>query len=712
MEDEINKNKNNLEKKNEKIELINKINENIKNENKIIDNKNNQNEIKEEKTTKNDININKQNSKINESNNSQNQLDYKNKIYKNLFGEIPKNSKEIIEDKKKNNKDNEENKEDKEEKNVQKIEDSVKEKVDNYINLTEDCGIKKKIIKEGEGEHPIKGNDVFIYFISRYNEKIFDQNEKDEPFKFTIGDNKVIKGWDIAVQSMKIGEKSLFIMTSEYTYGDKQVKDWIPPSSNLTFEIDLISIGNNNNSEKCLEDMTYDEKLHWGKLLKSDGVQKFKSGDITNAKECFLKALSFLKSVDINKEEEKEGVELYLTTISNICNCFNKEKEYNSVIEFSTVGLKIKILPKLIYFRAIAYAYTEEFDKANNDLNILSNLLLDNSQSEQNNTENIEQTLKYVKSIINDRKQIYIEKNKMYSRAIFRDYLYHNKPLKYKLLIPPKKINHENYLVFFEIKIGDKNFGKIIFELFKDITPITAENFRCFCLGNNEKLTYKGTYIDKIIKNFVIGGGVLQNNNEKEKCIYGEYFDDENYFYCHCRRGLLTMDNEGKNKNNSKFLITSKDIPWFDGKHVVFGQVIKGMEIIKEIENLETDIDDKPLIKVKIENCGEIIEKEKEEIIEENNKLVEENEKLKKINQQKEEIQKENEKEKKNDKEEIEGNKNEEKKEDKKEDIEEKTEKNIDDKKEDKNEEKKEDIKEEIENNLKEGQKEHKNEEY
>ena len=73
------------------------------------------------------------------------------------------------------------------------------------------------------------------------------------------------------------------------------------------------------------------------------------------------------------------------------------------------------------------------------------------------------------------------------------------------------------------------------------------------------------------------------------------------------------MDNDGKNKNNSKFLITLKHIPWFDGKHVVFGQVIKGMEIIKQIEDIETDNDDKPLKRITIINCGEIINKEKED---------------------------------------------------------------------------------------------------
>ena len=158
-------------------------------------------------------------------------------------------------------------------------------------------------------------------------------------------------------------------------------------------------------------------------------------------------------------------------------------------------------------------------------------------------------------------------------------------------------------------------------------------------------MTYKGTSLNKVIKSFVIGGGELENYTGKEKCVYGQYFDDENYIYGHCRRGLLTMDNDGKNTNNSKFLITLKYIPWFDGKHVVFGQIIKGLDVLKEIENLETDNDDKPFVKVIIENCGEIIrteivkpvedkKEEIEEIVENNeNKNEKINEKEKKENE-------------------------------------------------------------------------------
>ena len=514
-----------------------------------------------------------------------------------------------------------------EEKEEGKEEEITKESIeeDKYIDITDDGGIKKKIIKKGKGECPIDGNLVFVNYIGKYEDKVFEQSE--ESFSITLGEDKIMKGLEIAIKSMQMKEKSEFIMSPKYTYGDNQVKDWIPPNSDLIYEIELI-LFQDTCHEHCLSKMTYEEKLQWGRLLKKEGAEKFISGDIMGAKECFVKALTFLKTMDPNKEEEAEGVDLYLKILSNICNCFNKEKEYNSLIEIATVGLKIRSVPKLLYFRAIAYCYIDNFEDAKNDIEQLEQIL-------GNENNEVINTIAYIKSLYKERKQIWEEKNNLYSRAIFRQFYYYDKPMLSIPLIPPQKRNPLNPVVFFEIKIGEENKGKILFELFKDFTPVTAENFRYLCIENDLGMSYKGSFLNKVIKGFVIGGGDIGNIGH-QKSIYGEYFEDENFMYGHCRRGILTMDNSGKNTNGSKFLITLKYIPWYDGRHVVFGRVIKGIELIKEIENVDVDENDKPLIPIIINNCGEIPQNEEiiEDVIEEEkggDKKKEVNEEEKKI---------------------------------------------------------------------------------
>ena len=560
-------------------------------------NKNQKQDINRDKNNENEDKgkINTDKNEINNQNNNINESDEKN----------------INEDTKENNI-NEENKEDKNE---------IIIKSDEYTNITEDGGVKKRILKEGHGAKPKEGNEVTINYVGKYNDDIIDHTNENEPLCFILGENKVAKIWEIAVKTMDLGEKSEFTMTSEYTSDIVKNNENIPKEAILTYQIELKSI-HYKSTEESLENLTYEEKLQWGKLLKQNGVEKFKENDISEAKKCFLNALTFLKSMNPEKEEEKEGVDLLLTILANICNCYNKEKDYDSVLKFAFIGVNIKPTTKLLYFRTIAFANLEDFENSENGLNDLVALFASNGQE---NTQEVNETVDYLKELIDSRKKIFEEKNKKFSRAIYRQVFYNNKNMKEKILVPKNVPNPGNPIVFFEIQIENDNVGKIEFELFKDVVPITAENFRNLCIGTQDGLTYKNSCINKVIKDFVIGGGILENNNEENKCIYGKYFDDENYTYCHCRRGLLTMDNDGKNKNNSKFLITLKHIPWFDGKHVVFGQVIKGMEIIKQIEDIEVDNDDKPLKRITIINCGEIINKEIEENKEINENKIEDN---------------------------------------------------------------------------------------
>ena len=164
-----------------------------------------------------------------------------------------------------------------------------------------------------------------------------------------------------------------------------------------------------------------------------------------------------------------------------------------------------------------------------------------------------------------------------------------------------------------DIVAGNTALGRIVIELFFDITPQTCENFRGLCTGEygdghiyRKKLTYKGTKIFKVVDGkYMIGGDIVYNSGRGGESIYGEFFKDENFKRRHACGGLLSMNNFGRDKNNSQFIITIKACPQLDDKHVVFGHIIKGMEVIKEISKIPTDMNNRPKVKIFIFNCGD-----------------------------------------------------------------------------------------------------------
>lgn len=166
--------------------------------------------------------------------------------------------------------------------------------------------------------------------------------------------------------------------------------------------------------------------------------------------------------------------------------------------------------------------------------------------------------------------------------------------------------------VFFDVKIGEEKIGRIVFELFTDVAPKTAENFRALCTGEKgigskgKPLHYKGCNFHRIIRQFMIQGGDFTNGDGTGgESIYGVKFEDENFNLKHDKPGLLSMANAGPNTNGSQFFITTVPTPHLDGKHVIFGSVFKGMGVVKTLEQVNTDQKDIPLEKCVIENCGE-----------------------------------------------------------------------------------------------------------
>ncbi|NWR71016.1 PPIL6 protein, partial [Centropus unirufus] len=187
-------------------------------------------------------------------------------------------------------------------------------------------------------------------------------------------------------------------------------------------------------------------------------------------------------------------------------------------------------------------------------------------------------------------------------RAITEDF--------YTKYLKKSQASGSHVFVFLEIAIEEQPIGRLLLELFLDACPKTCENFRALCAGgakssrDGRELTYKNSLFHRVVKNgWIQGGDIITGKGDTGESIYGPTFEDESFAVRHKGRGILGMANKGRHSNGSQFYITLQPTPYLDKKHVAFGQLIEGTEVLQRLEEVPT-YNERPTVPCKITDCG------------------------------------------------------------------------------------------------------------
>jgi peptidylprolyl isomerase len=424
--------------------------------------------------------------------------------------------------------------------------------------------------------------------------KFDSSRDRGKEFKFTVGRRNVIKGWDVGFAGMKKGEKAILRCREDYAYG-KRGQGTIPAGATLTFDVELIDFGP---KKKEKWEMSDEEKIADATAGKEKGSAEFKAGSYSDAIRSYMDAAEMVEDVDA-------AVELWVTCQLNASMAYLKLTDYPGAAERAGLALtKDPSNVKALYRRGVARNHLGLNEEALDDLNEALRLDPENKP--------VKVEIVKAKKAIKDAKA---KAKATYSGMFSKISMYDDKEA--PAIVPVS--SPDNKKVFFDITVGGEPVGRIVMELFNSIVPRTAENFRSLCVGDKgnastgQPLHYRGCAFHRVIRDFMIqGGDFTKGDGTGGESIYGSRFADENFSVKHTQEGLLSMANSGPGTNGSQFFITSGPTPHLDGKHVVFGRVIEGMDVFRRIEDSEVDDSDRPLLPCVIAECGEIVE-EKEE---------------------------------------------------------------------------------------------------
>jgi len=290
---------------------------------------------------------------------------------------------------------------------------------------------------------------------------------------------------------------------------------------------------------------------------------------------------------------------LYVSCLSNAAMCYSKLEDWVDSIDACNTILKLEGESqniKALYRRGLANLKTGRFTEAKADL--MTAYKIDNTNKD------IRRALAQLKKAVAESKK---KEKAAYGGIFGKVSMYDDKAG----IVDTN--TSENPHVFFQVTQGETDVGRVVMQLYKNIVPKTAENFRSLVTGEKglgkggKPLHFKGCKFHRVIKDFMIqGGDFTAGDGTGGESIYGEKFADENFKVKHTEGGLLSMANAGPGTNGSQFFITSRETPHLDNKHVVFGKVVEGMEVIRTIEDMDKGENDAPVVDVVISDCGQL----------------------------------------------------------------------------------------------------------
>jgi peptidylprolyl isomerase len=439
--------------------------------------------------------------------------------------------------------------------------------------------------------------------------------------QFKLGKGEVIRAWDLAFASMRVGEEAEIVATAEYAYGAAGSPPTIPGGATLQFAVELLGF---STPKKELWELSGAEKLAEATEGRNRGNAAMKEGDAARALAEYEEALRYLGEFkeswaleELSEEERAQAQGLVAVVNSNAAQaalklgrasraralagdaCASLEKRPASA---ETSALLLKSLVR----RAQALRLQEEFEAAAADLKRAAALA---------GTEEQRAAVAGEQAKLRDASKAFHDKQRkafggLFSRKGAADKagfsLYDEKAG----VVDPRSGPLPR--VFFDVSIGGAPAGRITMQLFQGVAPRTVENFRALCTGEKgvgrrgAPLHFKGCPFHRVIPGFMAQGGDFTNQDGTGgESIYGDKFADETFAVKHDRPFLLSMANSGPGTNGSQFFITFKETPWLDGKHVVFGEVVDGVDVVRAIEAVGSSggATSSPVV---IEHCGHL----------------------------------------------------------------------------------------------------------